>query len=204
MKKIVNICFIPLAMVLATNPSAAQETLFSENPLIVEMECENALIKETVLSSTRGGIIEYLWENLMTGDTSSASTFAATESGLYALTVLTLPDSLFVRDTLQVIFDAKCCQMQIPSAFTPNNDGRNDLFLPIKPDNCMITDFEMQVFNRWGKLIFQTRNPDDGWDGRDNGQSAPSDVYVYWLKYTAIGNDNEINESTRGDVTLIR
>lgn len=182
----------------------AAQTLFTQNPRIVEMECETTIVQETMLSINRGDVLNYLWENLMTGDTASTSTFRATESGLYSLTVLTSPDSIFVSDTVEVIFDAKCCKMLVPNAFTPNGDGRNDQFRPIMPDNCMITSFEMQVFNRWGKMIFETTNPNDGWDGRDGSNDAPADVYAFRLKYTAIGNENEISESTQGDVTLIR
>ncbi len=200
MKGFCNYCFILLALMFIADFANAQEGLFETNPLIVEMECEDALIQETTISSNRGDILRYEWENLMNGDTASTNTFTVTESGFYALTALTSPDSLLVRDTLRVIFDAQCCQMQVPSAFTPNNDGRNDVFVPLRPDNCMITDFEMQVFNRWGKMVFESRNPDDGWDGND----APSDVYVYWLRYTAIGNNNEITKSMRGDIALIR
>ncbi|HMO40735.1 MAG TPA: gliding motility-associated C-terminal domain-containing protein [Saprospiraceae bacterium] len=196
-------CLIAFLFILL-QPIAAQQRLFPENPVIVEMECEETLVKERTLSTNQPSILEYLWTDLATGETSTEPTFMATETGRYALSVLTAPDSLTLRDTVLVIFDAKCCRMEVPNAFTPNGDGRNDRFAPLMPPNCMITEFEMQVFNRWGKMVFQTNNPEGAWDGRDAGTAAPSDVYVYWLRYTAIGNNNTYNDSLRGNVTLIR
>lgn len=71
--------------------------------------------------------------------------------------------------------------LQMPNAFTPNGDGKNDLFRipPISPLD--ITRFA--IFDRWGALIFTTTNGSEGWDGWFGGHMAPVDVYVWVVEY---------------------
>ena len=66
--------------------------------------------------------------------------------------------------------------LYIPNAFTPNNDGVNDKFLPISEG---IIDYKLQIFNRWGELIFETQDPNQAWDGKYKGEEIPIDIYTY-------------------------
>ena len=70
----------------------------------------------------------------------------------------------------------------IPTAFTPNGDGLNDLFKV--QANFVPNTFEMSIFNRKGELIFLTQDMGIGWDGQFHGQTLPSGVYVCVIKYT--------------------
>jgi gliding motility-associated-like protein len=85
-----------------------------------------------------------------------------------------------------------------PNAFTPNNDGKNDIFLLRGPN---IESFEMTIFDRWGKIIFVSRSIDDGWDGTIEGQDAPEGAYVF--KVNAVGYKGEPFK-LNGSVTLVR
>lgn len=69
----------------------------------------------------------------------------------------------------------------IPNAFTPNNDKINDVF---KPFGSGIMSFKMQIFARWGELIYTSNHIDNGWDGKNpkNDQTYKSDVYVYVIE----------------------
>jgi gliding motility-associated-like protein len=90
----------------------------------------------------------------------------------------------------------------MPNAFTPNNDGLNDFFLG-KGDLLGISDFQLQVWDRWGSLVYQTNDPDAGWNGRKNnaGRLAPDGVYVWHVSFTGPrGVPNEY----RGFVSLMR
>jgi gliding motility-associated-like protein len=87
----------------------------------------------------------------------------------------------------------------VPSAFTPNGDGLNDVFRPLKLRFQKLVDF--RVFNRWGQLMYQTITPDAGWDGSFKG--VPQDMGTY--HYSIIiqrpdGKEKQIN----GTVNLIR
>lgn len=100
---------------------------------------------------------------------------------------------------------------KVPNAFTPslggpnggivNEDGTtiNDVFLPITKG---IKEFQMQIFDRWGNLVFESRQQNRGWDGYDrNGNLMPAGVYVYKL-VLRMANDQRTTQV--GDVTLIR
>ncbi len=84
----------------------------------------------------------------------------------------------------------------VPGAFTPNNDGLNDVFLAY---GNAISSVEMTVFNQWGELIFRGINA--GWNGRHKGKLQPSGVYVYVLRATMISG--KVLEK-KGAVNLVR
>jgi gliding motility-associated-like protein len=71
--------------------------------------------------------------------------------------------------------------LYIPNCFTPNGDGKNEVFMP-KGDG--ITSYDMKIFNRWGQLIFETTDINQGWDGRYKGNKVQIDVYVCVVDYT--------------------
>lgn len=88
----------------------------------------------------------------------------------------------------------------IPNAFTPNNDGLNDVFrmTGLPPDN--ITKFNFQVYDRWGKIIFSTTNISEGWNGTCNGEICPAGAYPWIVVY----DDNKSRITNKGIILLIR
>jgi gliding motility-associated-like protein len=95
----------------------------------------------------------------------------------------------------------KCpCDIFIPSAFTPNNDGINDEFKPIA--KCVAKNYRFKVFNRYGNLVFETSELNKGWNGEFNNRLSPGGVYVWILEYRN-PNDNQLN-IRRGSAALIR
>lgn len=100
-------------------------------------------------------------------------------------------------------------QIQFPNAFTPSNNGpgdgvydpndfSNDHFHPLYQG---VEDYKLEVFDRWGELLFVTEDPRTGWDGYYRGQPAKQDVYV-WKAYAKFSDGNET--TLKGDVTLLR
>jgi gliding motility-associated-like protein len=87
----------------------------------------------------------------------------------------------------------------VPSAFTPNNDGKNDLFRVMAADNYK--RFKLVVYNRWGQLIFETTDMNKGWDGKFRDVQLASDVYVYYLEIVSASNRTI---TKKGTITLIR
>lgn len=93
------------------------------------------------------------------------------------------------------------CKVMVPNVFSPNNDGVNDEFRVFFKDACTPTDFTLEVYNRWGSLVYQTNDPNASWDGRYRGSPHPQDVLIYWC---SLGySDGQVIEK-KGDVTLIR
>jgi len=96
-------------------------------------------------------------------------------SSCYAVTAL---DSLGNESELseKVCID-NCPSFELPNTFTPNNDGANDLFVPIR--NRFINNIRFKVYNRWGNLMFETSDPQINWDG-NNSSGKPVDEGVYY------------------------
>ena len=90
-------------------------------------------------------------------------------------------------------------KLYVPDAFTPNGDGLNDLFRPIFTGAAAQYDF--RIYNRWGQLVFRSRTPGVGWDGRSGSLPQPNGAYVYYI--TAEGSCNRRFEQ-RGTFVLIR
>ncbi|MEN9510516.1 MAG: hypothetical protein RLZZ370_335 [Bacteroidota bacterium] len=87
----------------------------------------------------------------------------------------------------------------VPTAFTPNRDTKNEVWGPVGLSGTI--SYHMQLFNRWGELIWDNKNPNQGWDGTFNGQAVPEGVYPWtvWLRYI----DGRFY-SFRGTVTVLR
>ncbi len=132
------------------------------------------------------------------------STGAGSESievrhhGNYSLTLT----NTFGCATSEAVTVKKDCYIDIPNAFTPNGDGVNDYFFPRQLLAERLTQFSMRVFNRWGQVVFETKNTNGrGWDGKFNEQHQPAGVYPYLIEVEIAGN---IREQYQGNVTLMR
>lgn len=125
------------------------------------------------------------------------SGITVTKPGVYAATVTI--DGCTATDSVIV---GKDCYVDVPNVFTPNGDGLNDYFFPRKFLSKSLTSFKMDIYNRWGQLIYETEVLDGrGWDGAFNGTPQPAGVYVYIIQATfADGN----SEQHQGNVTLLR
>jgi gliding motility-associated-like protein len=94
----------------------------------------------------------------------------------------------------------------VPSGFSPNQNGLNDVFKPIlgyvfgnHPNPAL--RYEFRIFNRWGQMIFKTNNPTAGWDGNFMDRECPIGLYVYEVR--AIGYDG-VPHQKKGTVYLLR
>jgi gliding motility-associated-like protein len=153
------------------------------------------------------GAASYWWDF---GDGTTSDLFEPnheyTAVGTYTITLVASNDNGCV-DTARVspaVTVKNASQVLIPNAFSPgrdgpgSGDGRNDTFLPLLRG---VVEFHMMIFNRWGDLLFETRNPEFGWDGYYNGKLCPQDVYVYKLTAKYENGDQIVRT---GDVHLIR
>jgi gliding motility-associated-like protein len=105
--------------------------------------------------------------------------------------------SLSVQKTIRVY---SSCLIAVPNAFTPDGDGKNDFLRVLNAIKAEKLDF--RIFNRWGQLLFQTRDWKRGWDGRVNGERQPTGTYVWILSYT--DRDSGQPRQQKGVATLIR
>jgi gliding motility-associated-like protein len=87
----------------------------------------------------------------------------------------------------------------IPTAFSPNGDGANDIFRSL---NKNLSKYNLQVWNRWGEKIFETTDIREGWDGVYEGMAQEMGVYVWKCEYTLSGDTK--GKTASGNVTLVR
>lgn len=91
----------------------------------------------------------------------------------------------------------------LPTAFSPNDDGINDTFRPAFASPADLLRYHLQIFDRWGNLLFENDNPTTGWDGNFRGRAA-ADVYVFVLEYDMTGENGVRSFIKTGNVTLLR
>ena len=119
----------------------------------------------------------------------------------YTVSLVVTNLSLGCSDSVnKVIAVLDHCYIDVPTGFTPNNDGLNDNFGPhnaLKADN-----YEFRVYNRWGQLVFESRNWRERWDGKVKGVQQATGTYVWMLKYTNRETMKDVFK--KGTVTLIR
>ncbi len=103
-------------------------------------------------------------------------------------------------DEVVAVFTDKKNDIVMPSGFTPNGDGVNDLFQPVGTA-LFSKDFDMSVWNRWGQEVYRSTDPGQGWDGNFKGSQAQTGVYAYVITYKNIYNESKI---VKGNLTLLR
>ncbi len=94
----------------------------------------------------------------------------------------------------------ECGNLQVPNAFSPNNDGHSDLFTLQGWPPC-VSSFSISIFDRWGEKVFETEDASKGWDGNFKGKALDPAVFVYYIKAKTFGG-NEITK--KGNISLIR
>jgi gliding motility-associated-like protein len=110
-------------------------------------------------SITLSPVLDPLWQ-LSWQDGTTNPTYVVTQAGLYTLTATNSCGSTFD----DVLFSNGVCTIFVPKAFTPNDDGLNDLFKILGTD--LLTQFNLKIFNRYGQIVFETNDKSKGWDGR--------------------------------------
>ena len=86
-----------------------------------------------------------------------------------------------------------------PNAFSPDGDGINDLF---KISGQGMNDFQIEIFNRWGQMVYKSIDLSNGWDGTFKGKNLPTGTYVYKIKTSKNGVEQKLVKS--GTVALVR
>ncbi len=115
-------------------------------------------------------------------DGSHGKTMTVKSYGKQVLRVVN--DGCATSDSI-LIQNAKCeCHFFLPNTITPNHDGVNDLLKPVY--YCDLKDYSLNIFNRWGELIFETDDPEQGWDATYFNVPVIQDIYVYLVKYTIL------------------
>lgn len=150
-------------------------------------------------TSISGDDLTYSW-NFGDSETSTSASpsHVYTEAGEYTVTLDIITENGCESSTEMNVTVHPDFVVYAPSVFSPNGDGLNDVF-EIK--GIGLKKFNLQVFSRWGELIFESTNIEDQWDGKYNGEFVPTGTYVYTIKYTSMLDKDKVLEGT---VTVLK
>jgi|GEM_PF-6158171 len=138
-------------------------------------------------------LYRYIWN---TGETTASITPG--EEGRYTVTATN--ECGADTASIQVAIEGCTDCLYAPTAFTPNNDGKNDLFrIGIR---CPVHRYLLRIYNRWGEMVYETTDPQQGWDGRYRGHLSDAGSYFYIVNYQLSPLTTAIMH--KGDLTLVR
>ena len=162
---------------------------------------DQASFKDTSI----GNVVSWLWD--FGNGSQSTSPSPAPQSYMRPFTTTTVTPKLTVTDGIgctstatQKIILPDNCYIAVPNAFTPNNDGLNDHLYPLNAWKAL--ELMFRVYNRFGQMIFETRDWMKKWDGRYKGQGADAGTYVWILQY--VNRDTGQPVFQKGATILIR
>jgi gliding motility-associated-like protein len=112
--------------------------------------------------------------------------YTVAQPGTYILTATNNCGSA----TDEILFSKGQCRVYVPNAFTPNADGRNDLFKALGTE--LVTQFNLRIFNRYGQVVFETSDKSKGWDGKFNSKPSPGGAFVYVLSYKEMNDPQPV------------
>ncbi len=138
-----------------------------------------------------GQFSSYLWQ-----DGSTQPSFTAKNTGTYSVQVTNICGT----GLSQISIAKKICDIVFPSAFTPNDDSKNDIFKIL--DAPPLNNYHLVIYNRWGQKIFETTDYTKGWDGRTHGQLSPTGTYVWSCSF--VRSDIPGLVEMKGEVILLR
>jgi len=177
--------------VVVSNHAAKAGRITASGPTII---CAD---QSVTLSATEG--TSYQW---FRNDTAIAGArerqHITSLAGIYSVAINDGTCTIRAENTIRVQYGsclpAPKTGVYVPSAFTPNGNGENDVLRPLLYNIRTLNYF--RVFNRWGQVVFQTNAIGSGWDGKINGVLQPTETYTWILECTD-NNGKQIKESGR-------
>lgn len=152
-------------------------------------------------NSTSSGTLTYFWDfgdNINTSTEESPTNIYSAVGKYFVKLLVTTVDGGCESEMEKEVTIHPDFAVYAPTAFTPNGDGVNDVF---ELKGVGVNSFQLQIYSRWGELIFETRDITDHWDGTYNGEPVPTGNYVYNISYTSMISREY---SRHGSVVVVR
>lgn len=171
--------------------------IIASNYTVGDVICSSDSIK--VSAGTVEPTSSYTWSpsNFFNSHSDIPVTFARVDFSGYVKLRVEDEFGCYATDSL-LIETRPCCDMQFPTAFSPNNDGKNDRFRALTLGNFDVKTFK--IFNRYGQTIYEGRDITNGWDGSFNGEPQDMNTYFFYISYVC---DGETIEQS-GEFVLVR
>jgi gliding motility-associated-like protein len=187
-----NDCTVSGQAIIQVDPALAPVV----NVTVKPASCNEALNGELVVSVERGKPpFVYRINN---GEWQTENVFSRLPPGSYHYEVADASQCT-VSGTVTLTSPFQNCLVVMPSAFSPNKDGNNDVFRPKVYDD--IHDYHIRIYNRWGQVIYEGNDPGTGWDGVYKGAPQDPQTFIYIAYYTDRKN---VRHDLKGTVTLVR
>lgn len=173
-------------------------TLHNQTPGRISASGPTTVCSDQTVTLTASSGTAYQWyrnDTAIAGATKAA--FVTSLAGVYSVKINDGTCSVFASNTIQVAFrdcSLPDAEVFVPSGFTPNRNGANDVLRPLLYNIATLDYFK--VYNRWGQLIFQTNVIGKGWDGTIKGVPQPTEAYT-WILECSDSNGKKLKQSGR-------
>ena len=163
----------------------------------------------TLIDLSSGNIESWLWtislpsEEIVSTDQSPEVSLPANFEGTYPIQLEVTTAEGCIDSTSGLIIINELFNLYVPNAFTPNDDGLNDVF-QVEGTGINASNFQLDIFNRWGETVFSSTDPQQAWTGGANGSSyyCPNGAYTYCISTYSLNSGERFEY--RGSVSIIR
>ncbi len=180
----------------ANNCTQSQAISITQTSSVIATATKIANGGNTQLIATGGGTYQWLPSTGLSCDTCYDPIITLSQSTDYCVLV-TNTEGCSDTACVSIVIENNCGELFIPNAFSPNNDGENDVFIArgINPDY-----FAIMIYNRWGEMVFEANTISIEWDGIFKGKFSDTGIYTYHISYSC--NGPKINKN--GNISLIK
>jgi gliding motility-associated-like protein len=177
----------------------------SEPPLIIDIEsqpitCDQA--QGVLLANVRSGDDGSL--TLTWSDSTTGNLLTSTQAGTFQLEATNACEAQTYEFTLLDVRPDEASLLYVPNAFSPNDDGVNDTFRAYTGRSSIWNQYHLMVFDRWGNMLFETNDPEVGWDGFFRGTLMNDAVHVWHIEGEIENCGRTFQITNKGDVTIVR
>ncbi len=167
-----------------------------EKPVICAQDTDPD--KNSVALDGGDGFSAYQW-SLNGTVVATSQTYTAVQEGIY---IIKLTDGFGCENEFETEVVEDCTPtIAAPNAFSPNGNGQNETF---KMFPIFVTKFEIQIYNRWGELVYQSTDKNFQWDGTKKGKALPIGTYAYVVRFSSEYDKSGREYVQRGGVTIVK
>jgi gliding motility-associated-like protein len=194
-------CIFDTTTSIVVYPQPILDSITPYNPYYEICDGDSTVVTFTALANLPG---YNEWTMLGTQYTVDNFTITLNEEGMFPLSLVYYSNGC-VSNPQQTVITVELCPNEIfyiPNAFTPNGDERNNTFKPVITSGVDIFNYSFYIYNRWGQVIWESYNPNMGWDGTFNSVMCQDGTYTWKLKFKTPKTD-EIKQF-EGSLLLMR
>ena len=194
-------CIFDTTTSITVYPQPILDSITPYNPYYEICDGDSTVVTFTALANLPG---YNEWTMLGTQYTVDNFTITLNDEGMFPLSVVYYSNGC-VSNPQQTVITVELCPNElfyIPNSFTPNGDERNNTFKPVITSGVDLFNYSFYIYNRWGQVIWESYNPEYGWDGTFNNIMCQDGIYTWKLKFKTPKTD-EIKEFM-GSLTLMR